>query len=55
MLRDALAAAKTGAQSALLIGEIESLIPASTRVLLTRGTAFYREKPRAFARRLDLE
>ncbi|MEI8235346.1 MAG: CHAD domain-containing protein [Verrucomicrobiota bacterium] len=52
VLREALAGVKAGVQTALLVGEIERLIPGSTRALLTRGAAFYRKGPQAFARRL---
>ena len=55
VLRETLATAKTGVQSALFLGEIESLLPATTRALLKRGDAFYEESPSAFARRLELE
>lgn len=53
VLREALAAAPKGVQSALLIGEIESLLPLSTRAVLARGGAFFRESPRKFLEGLE--
>ncbi|MDD5351353.1 MAG: CHAD domain-containing protein [Chthoniobacteraceae bacterium] len=53
VLREALTATPKGVQNALLIGEIESVLPASGGALLARGNAFYRERPRGFARRLE--
>lgn len=54
VLRQTLADAKTNATSALLLGEIESISPASTRTLLALGAAFFRKSPCAFARWLGL-
>jgi len=54
VLRETLAAVKAGVQPALLIGEIESLLPTTTRALLKRGDTFYEESASAFARRLGL-
>ena len=55
VLLETLAGAKAGVQSALLNGEIESLLPTTTRALLKRGDAFSGEGASAFARRLGLE
>jgi CHAD domain-containing protein len=55
VLREALTTAKGGVPCALFIGEIDSLLPATTRALLKRGGAFYQESPSALARRLGLD
>lgn len=54
MLRDSLkSAAAPGAQTALLAGEIDALLPEFCRAAVKQGERFYKEKPSAFARRLE--